>query len=393
MKKKIFTYPLLEDGFSKKDLTVGLKVLKSGKLTMGNETKKFEKLFSNILGIKYCLMVNSGSSANLLSFFCLTNPKKKNRLKNGDECLVPAVCWSTSLWPVVQSGLKPIFVDVDLKTFSLNLEIIKKNITKRTKAIMLINVLGNCSEIDKIKKYANKKKIYLIEDNCESLGSTYKKKFLGTFGDFSSFSFYYSHQVTGGEGGMVGCKNKQDYNILKSLRAHGWDRKTSSKKKEFNFINSGFNLRPLEVSAAIAGNQIKRLRQMKKFRSINRNMIIKNLLNSKRWDNQFDFFNYERKLDPSWFGMPFLINKNIIKKKKRFLKYLNKNKIETRPIISGNFANQPATKLFNLKSNKAKLKNSQEIEERGFFIGLPTKLLTNEKLKRLINFLTRISDL
>ena len=163
-------------------------------------------------------MLNSGSSANLLAFFALINPLKKNNLKAGDECLVPALCWSTSLWPIVQAGLIPKFIDVDLKTFSPSLEIIKKNTTKRTKAL-LINVLGNCSEIDKIKKFTKKKNIYLIEDNCESLGSIYKKKYLGTFGDFSTFSFYYSHQLTAGEGGMIVCNNKADYMILQSLRA------------------------------------------------------------------------------------------------------------------------------------------------------------------------------
>ena len=117
------------------------------------------------MGLKYCLMVNSGSSANLLALFALINPVKKNHLKAGDECLVPAVCWSTSLWPVIQSGLKPKLIDVDINSFSLNLETIKKNVTKKTKAIILINVLGNCSEIYKIQEFANKKNIYLIEDN------------------------------------------------------------------------------------------------------------------------------------------------------------------------------------------------------------------------------------
>ena len=171
-----FNYPLLENAFSAQDISSAIKVVKSKKLTMSKKTTEFEKNFSKFIKSKYCLMVNSGSSANLLAFFTLINPIKKNKLKLGDECLIPALCWSTSLWPIIQSGLKPKFIDVDLKTFSPNLETIKKNITKKTKAIMLINVLGNCSEIDKIKSFAKKKNIYLIEDNCESLGSIYKKK-------------------------------------------------------------------------------------------------------------------------------------------------------------------------------------------------------------------------
>tara|TARA_Y100000287_G_scaffold168910_1_gene153456 strand:- start:25 stop:504 length:480 start_codon:yes stop_codon:yes gene_type:complete len=153
-----FKYPLLENAFSNKDINEAIKVIKSKRITMSIKTKKFEKKFSSFIKSKYCLMVNSGSSANLLAFFALINPLKKKKLNKGDECLVPAVCWSTSLWPIYQAGLKPKFIDVDINTFSPNLKTIKMNISKKTKAIILINVLGNCSEIDKIRNFANKKK-------------------------------------------------------------------------------------------------------------------------------------------------------------------------------------------------------------------------------------------
>ena len=391
--KKSFNYPLLEDAFSSKDLFEAIKVILSRQITMSNKTKKFEKAFSKFIKSKYCLMVNSGSSANLLAFFALINPLKKNMLKKGDECIVPAICWSTSLWPILQAGLKPKFIDVDKKTFSLNYETLKANITKKTKAIMLVNVLGNCSEIDKIRSIANKKKIYLIEDNCESLGSIYKNKPLGSFGDFSTFSFYYTHQITSGEGGMIVCKNKHDYRILQSLRAHGWDREYTKNKKSFNFVNQGFNLRPLETSAAIALNQLKRIKSFKKIRRENRNKIIKELKTSSNWNNQYSFFEASKNLDPSWFGMPFLINKKFLIKKKVFLKYLEKNKVETRPIISGNFVNQSSVRLHKIKFNLRKLKNAQEIEKRGFFIGLPTKSLNKKIIKRLSNLLLHITKI
>ena len=252
---------------------------------------------------------------------------------------------------------------------------------------MLINVLGNCSEIDKIKQFAKKKKIYLVEDNCESLGSIYKGKNLGTFGDFSSFSFYYSHQLTSGEGGMIVCNNKFDYKILQSLRAHGWDRAISKKKNTFNFVNQGFNLRPLDISASIAMSQLKRLKKMIKTRKYNRDMIIKYLKKSPKWDDQFTFFESSKHLKPSWFSVPLLINKKYLNYKKNFLKRLEKNKIETRPIISGNFINQPAIKLHKFKFKKKNFKNSQEIEDRGFFIGLPTKKIKLQDIKRLTNYL------
>ena len=391
---KKFYYPLHEDALNNKDLLEGVKVLISRQLTMSKKTIEFENYFKKKLGLNYCLMVNSGSSANLLALFTLINPKKKNRLKIGDECLVPAVCWATSLWPVIQAGLTPKLIDVDLNSFSINLDLIKKNITKKTKAIMMINVLGNCSEIDKIQKFAKEKNIYLVEDNCESLGSKYKNKYLGSYGDFSSFSFYYSHQITAGEGGMIACKKKEDYDLLKTLRAHGWDRDLSkNKNKKFNFINSGFNLRPLEVSAAIGLNQFKRLSKMMSIRTYNRNKIIKTLQKAHNWNEQFIFFNHNKNLKPSWFGFPLLINPKLEKKKNKFLEFLNKNNLETRPIISGNFVNQPAIKLYDIKYNKYELKNSNEIDKRGFFIGLPTVKLSQEKLDKISDLLLSITNL
>mgnify|MGYP001156790880 FL=1 len=360
---------------------------------MSKKTREFEEYFKKKLNLNYCLMVNSGSSANLLALFALINPKKKKRLNQGDECLVPSICWSTSLWPVVQAGLKPKLIDVDINTFTINLDIIKKNVTKKTKAIVIINVLGNTSNIDEIREFANKKKIYLIEDNCESLGSKYKNKYLGSFGDFSSFSFYYSHQVTSGEGGMIACKTKDDYLLLKALRAHGWDRDIQKERvnKKFNFINSGFNLRPLEISAAIGLNQFKRLSKMMSIRTYNRNKLIYFIKKSENWEKQFSFFYPHKNLKPSWFGFPILLDAKYIKKKEKFLNFLNKNRVETRPIISGNFVNQPAINLYNISYNLKELHNSKQIDKRGFFIGLPTTKLSDKVLKKLAELLLKVS--
>ena len=205
------------------------------------------------------------------------------------------------------------------------------------------------------------------------------------------FSFYSSHQISSGEGGMIVCNDKKNYEIIHSLRAHGWDRglKKNSNKK-FNFINSGFNLRPSEISAAIGYSQLKRLNRFKKTRSINRMKIINKLKKSKKWSNQFTFIDSIKNLDPSWFGLPILINKPYLKKKKRFLKYLNDNFIETRPIISGNFLNQKAAKIYKLNSKKEKFPNADYVEKAGFFIGLHTYKINNKMLKFLSNQLLKI---
>jgi len=262
-KKKKYIYPLLDKGLSKKDLNEGIKVLKSGNITMGSKTKTFENLFKKKLKTNYALMVNSGSSANLLATFASCNPLRANRFKQGDHALIQSLCWPTSLWPLVQTGLKINFIDVDPLTLNGVAEDLINKVTNKTKLILIINVLGLSPDIKKIRNFCKKKKIFLIEDNLESLGAKYKNKYLGSFGDFGTFSFFYSHQITSGEGGMIVCKNKKDYEILKALRSHGWSRDESVTKKypkldpRYVFINSGFNLRPTDIQAAIGISQFK----------------------------------------------------------------------------------------------------------------------------------------
>ena len=381
--KKI-NYPLVEYPFSKEDINSGRKILSFGKfITMNKITKEFERKFAKYIGSKYALMVNSGSSANLLALFALINPMFKGKLKSNDECLIPAICWSTSLWPIIQAGLKPKFVDVNLETFNIDLNDLKKKITKKTKAVLTVHVLGNSTNMDELKKIIKKNNLTLIEDTCESLGSKYKSKFLGSFGRFGTFSFYVSHQISAGEGGMIVCDNYEDYKIIHSLRAHGWDRGLNKNPNNFNFINSGFNLRPMDVTAAIGLNQFKRMNKMINTRSSNRKKIIDSLKKSKKWTNQLDFLKPIKKLTPSWFGLPILINKKFIRNKNKYLNYLKKNGIETRPIISGNFLRQPSIKKYNLNTN-SKMKNADYINNYGFFIGLPTKLISSLVVKKLI---------
>ncbi len=403
MKSQNFIYPLHENAFSKSDINCGIKVLKSRKITMGKETIKFEKFFAKKLGVNYALMVNSGSSANLLATFASKNPLREKRFKEGDEVLLPVLCWSTSLWPLVQAGLKPIFVDIDMDTLNINIEDLKKKITRKTKVIMNINVLGLSSNLLQIKKICKKKKIILIEDNCESLGSKYKNKLMGTFGDFGTFSFYYSHQITSGEGGMIVCHTRSDYELLYALRAHGWSRSPYSYNKiakenpkldpRFIFTNMGFNLRPTDVQAAIGFNQLKRLTQFSKIRLLNRAKIIKALKKSKKWKNQFTFLPTPNTIKPSWFSLVILINEKFLKKKKKFIKFLTSNGIETRPIISGNFLKQPAAKLFRLNKRRDKFPNADKIDQKGFFIGLTTSHLSKNKINYLVNNLLKISEI
>tara|TARA_B100000787_G_scaffold79914_1_gene58961 strand:+ start:1028 stop:2227 length:1200 start_codon:yes stop_codon:yes gene_type:complete len=389
-----YFYPLVDNPFSDDDIAEGIKVLKSKQLTISKKTINFEKDFSSSLKSKHSLMVNSGSSANLLALQCLINPYRKNRLKKGDEVIIPTLCWSTSLWPIIQSNLKPVFVDINPLTLNIDEKEIEKKINKKTKAILLVHVLGNSCDMEQIMRIKKKYNLILIEDTCESLGSKYKNKFLGTFGEFSSFSFYSSHQISSGEGGMICCKDRIDYNIIKSLRSHGWSRGTSfentiykkNKKldKRFIFFNSGYNLRPTEVSAAIGHNQFKRLDKFIKIRNINRKKIISNVLKNYILNKKMDFYYENKNVLPSWFGLSIKILAKEKKYKDKVIKNLEKNGIETRPIISGNFADQPAAKKYKL-TNKQKFPNTDLVYENSFFIGLPSKIITNQYLRKIIS--------
>lgn len=386
-----YFYPLVENPYRKKDIIEAIKVLKSNKLTSGPITKKFQNLFSKTLKSGNSLMVNSGSSANLLAMQCLINPYRKKRLKKGDEVLIPALCWSTSLWPIIQSGLKPKFIDIDTQTLNIDLKDLKKKISKKTKALMLVHVLGNCTDMDQLMKIKKKHNLILIEDTCESLGTKYKNKYLGTFGEFSSFSFYSSHQISSGEGGMVCCKDINDYEILTSLRAHGWSRGLKNEKKiasnnknldkRFIFYNSGFNLRSTDIAASIGYSQFKDLKKFIKIRSINRKNIFDKFKNNIKLNSNFEILKENKNVKASWFGLPILIKKNINKEK--IIKKLEKLGIETRPIISGNFLKQPAIKKYRIHQNIS-LVNADYVNKKGFFVGLQTKLMKNNQIKKFI---------
>ena len=176
---KYFKYPLLQNGFSRSDIQKGIKVLKSGQVTMSKKTRNFEKMFAKKIGAKHAIMVNSGSSANLLAAFASCNPLRKNKFKPGEEVLIPAICWSTSLWPFVQAGLRPKFVDTNIDTLNIDINDLKQKISAKTRVLVVVHVLGSCSDIISIRNICKKRKIILVEDTCESLGTTYKKKFLG----------------------------------------------------------------------------------------------------------------------------------------------------------------------------------------------------------------------
>ena len=266
-----YKYPLSNTSWKENEINALRKVISSNKFTMGKKVQRFEKIFAKYLGSKHCVMVNSGSSANLLMIAALFYTKRKKfKLKRGDEVIVPSIGWSTSYFPLYQMGLKIKFVDVDLYTLNYDLENLRKSINRNTRMILAVNLLGNSNDFSYIQQLINKQNIILIEDNCESLGAKFNKKFCGTFGLMGSHSFFFSHHISTMEGGAIVTNDDEIYHILLTLRAHGWTRDLPDKnlickkskdpfKEMFRFVLPGFNVRPLELSAAVGIEQLKRL--------------------------------------------------------------------------------------------------------------------------------------
>ena len=262
--------PLASSGLRKSDIDAVIRVLESGNLTMGNEVKKFESKMSNYLGLKHFVMVNSGSSANLLMIEALMRPAvSRPRLNPGDSVLVPAIAWPTTIWPLIQLGLNPLFVDVDPSTLALDLKAAQELIDSSripVKGIFPIHPLGYAIPPSELEKFAESNELILINDVCESLGSWNEGKHAGTTGLASSFSFYFSHHITTMEGGGVATDDDALADDLRSMRSHGWSRdrtdvstwnaQVSSNDSKFLFVSTGYNVRPMEIQAAIGSLQI-----------------------------------------------------------------------------------------------------------------------------------------
>lgn len=367
---------LHEPTYNVDEINAVVKTLISTRLTFGPITKKFELNFTKYFKTKDSLYVNSGSSANLLALSILTNPYFKNRMMPGDEVIVPALSWSTSVWPIIQANLKPVFVDIDQKTMNIDSSKIEPAITSKTKCILIIHTYGNACDMREILRIKKKYKLYLIEDTCESLGTKYGKNYCGTLGDIGTYSFYFSHHITTVEGGMLVTKNKEIAKIGRMLRAHGWIRDLDEKDKKFYerkykhidkkflFTNIGYNLRGSEVGASMGIVQLKKLKKILVKRSKTANFWKKYFKNNKIFKLQEETPNSKH----SWFGIPIMLNKKYFSKIGMIRKILDKNNIETRPIICGNITKQPAMKRlkFRIFNN---LNYTNEVMNGSFAIG------------------------
>jgi len=374
-------------------------------LTAGRFTEEFEKEFPKYLGRKYCTLVNSGSSANLLAISTLTSYKLGDRrVRPGDEVITVAAGFPTTIAPIIQNNLIPVFVDIDLGTYNINVEQLEGAISNRTKGIFLAHTLGNPFNVDKVMEIAKKYNLWLIEDNCDALGSKYKGKYTGTFGDISTFSFYPAHHMTMGEGGAVLTDNPELYRIILSLRDWGRDcwcppgnDNTCGKRfawklgnlpfgydHKYIYSHLGYNLKATDFQAAVGLSQLKKLPYFIKKRKENFNALYE-AFKKEGLDRYFILPKWIEGAEPSWFGFTLTINDDIPFKRKELLEYLEKNCIGTRLLFAGNILRQPAFTKNDIKYRTVnELINTDKIMMDTFWIGVWPGI-DREKIENIIN--------
>jgi CDP-6-deoxy-D-xylo-4-hexulose-3-dehydrase len=365
-------YSLASTTWDSQELKIATELLTSGKLTMGPEVAKFEKNFANYIGTKYAVMFNSGSSANL-GMIAGIRYMRNSPLKEGDHIVVPAVSWSTTYYPVNQSGFILDFVDVDYETLNIDIDKVNAAITSRTKAIFAVNLLGNPAKLKELRLLADEKGLVLIEDNCESLGADIDSQMTGSFGLAGSHSFFFSHHICTMEGGMVTTNSLDLAEAMHSIRAHGWtrglpeinsvfDKSNNHWDDLFRFVLPGYNLRPLEISGAIGQIQLEKFPKFLAARRKNAAHFIALIGESMSYQIQ------KETGSSSWFGFSIVLKGKLVGKRELLLKILEDNKIDTRPIVAGNFTINPVMK--HLKhTNLPELPIADLIQTQGFFIG------------------------
>jgi CDP-6-deoxy-D-xylo-4-hexulose-3-dehydrase len=363
-----------------KEFNAMQRVINSQDFTMGIEVKQFERDFADFFGSKFAVMSNSGSSANLLAMSAIRYSQKFTD-KRRTEVIVPAVSWSTTYYPISQLGYKLKFVDIDLNYLNSTHEQIRDAINDNTAGIFAVNLLGNPSDLDAISKLAVENELFLLEDNCESMGAKVGGRFSGTFGDIGTFSSFFSHHISTMEGGMCVTDDEELAHLMISLRAHGWTRElpalnhVHNKSGDdfddlFRFVIPGYNLRPLELSGAIGQEQLKKLPKINLQRRQNADLFKAEI----KFENILLQQEFE---DSSWFGFSLILTGNLAGKRQNLVRHLESFGIECRPIVAGNFTRNPVMKHLP-HADLGDFPNADKIHEDGLFVGNSQESLTRE---------------
>jgi CDP-6-deoxy-D-xylo-4-hexulose-3-dehydrase len=376
------TYPLAINTLGAEELAAAHRVLASGRLTMGDQVARFEAEFARYVGSEHALMVNSGSSANLLIIeMLLRRTRAEAPLHGGDEVIVPSLAWPTTVWPIAQLGLVPVLVDIDPNTLAIDLDSAESVVGPRTKAMFMINVLGRLPEMARYVEFCDANGLVFIEDSCETLGAYSGGRHAGTFGVMGSFSSYFSHHLNTIEGGMVVTSDPELLDDLMSARSHGWSRGRSDSLKwqlespgiddRFLFVSGGYNVRPTEIQGAIGSVQLARLDSMIEARVRLAQRIADLVSVHAPW---LELIGSDRLAEQgpqrshSWMTLPFRLRRDAPIDVVTLGKFFEGYGVETRPVIAGNIARHPAMRRFEWRAADV-LTECDELLENGLMIG------------------------
>lgn len=348
------------------------EVISSGNFTMGERVREFEDSFATKFKTEFSVMSNSGSSANLLALAAIRY-SSYNPTSDKDEVIVPAVSWSTTYYPITQLGFKIKFIDIDIQTLNANLQQIQSAIGPRTAGIVVVNLLGNPSQLREIRDLAAAHSLFMIEDNCESMGAVYDGQYAGTFGDIGTFSSFFSHHISTMEGGVSVTNSLELKQVMTSLRAHGWTRELPPKnfvhdktgddfEDLFRFVLPGYNLRPLELEAAIGSQQLLKLPNIISGRRRNAEKFMELM------EGFPDLIVQKETGKSSWFGFSLVLSPKYTGRRRELVTILSKNSIAVRPIVAGNFTRNPVIKYLP-HVEIGELPNADKVHTDGLFIG------------------------
>ncbi len=385
-------YELSSTSWGQEELDAMQRVLRSGRFTMGEQVRLFEDAFAARFGMKHAVMVNSGSSANLVGIAALFY-RAKRPLQRGDEVIVPAISWATTFHPLQQYGLKLRFVDVELDTLNIDASKLEAALTPHTRMVVAVSILGNPAPLDRIRAFCDAHDLIMFEDNCESMGASLNGQLCGTFGDVNTFSTFYSHHISTMEGGLLVTNDTEIDHLARAIRNHGWARDVPADSvinqgqqlddpffEAYRFVVPGYNVRPLELAGAVGVEQIKKLDDMLTVRRQNAAHFVTLFKDDPR------FILQRENGTSSWFSFTIILNPAMNLDRARVMDTLRGADIEFRMITGGCFPAHAAVKFFDYDI-VGNIDNATMAHERGFFVGNHPRDITTEidRLRAVLN--------